>query len=181
MTSFAAHADFGKCRVEFVLRRVVVFADVGGVAFRAHVVPVLLRPCPMQRVRRWNVLTGIEMEPALAVFVFGPRVPSIGQGLEPSIRKLDEVLLKRIDTEGVFDGEVSRLAVLSLRLHGKAAVLTEKACYRAEMLSFRIVEVAEYGCLCRVLHRVRMLRTSPGGAFRSMTARAGGRTYEALL
>src|SRR5208337_536436 len=50
VTRLAPNAHLRKGGMEAVLRRIVILAHACRVAFRAHVVPVLLRPSPVQRV-----------------------------------------------------------------------------------------------------------------------------------
>ena len=52
----------------------------------------------MQNVVVPDVFVGIEVEPALAAFVFRPAVPCNRQCLQPPIGEFDQVLLKRVDT-----------------------------------------------------------------------------------
>jgi hypothetical protein len=69
--------------------------------FGAHEIPVLIEFRPVQNVVVPDVLVRIEMEPTLAVLVFRSAVPCNRQSLQPSVRKFDQVLLKRIHAEGV--------------------------------------------------------------------------------
>ena len=78
MTRLATHADFRKARGEAVVGGVIVLAHAGRMALRAHEVPVLVQPGPMQDIVVLDLLVRIEMEPALAALsllspVFGQR------------------------------------------------------------------------------------------------------------
>ena len=58
-----------------------------------------------------DLLVRIQMKPALAALVLRPAVPSERWDLQAPIGKLDQILLKRIDAEGVFHLEGRKLAV----------------------------------------------------------------------
>jgi hypothetical protein len=81
----------------------------------------------MQDVIMADLLIGVEVEPALAAFVLGAAVPGDGQGLQPAIRELDQVLLQRIDAEGVFHFKRGELAIRSVGLDQEPAVLAKKS------------------------------------------------------
>ena len=80
-------------------------------AVGAHVVPVLVRPRPVQRIGVRDPLVGVEMEPALPALRLRPRVPGDGQALHPPSGELDEVLLEGPVAEGVRDFVVVQGAV----------------------------------------------------------------------
>ena len=176
VTGFAPDAHLGKGGFEAVLRGIVVLVHVGGVALRAHVVPVLLRPGPVERIRRRNVFLGIQMKPPLPAFGLGPRIPGIGQRLQPPIREFDEILLEGIDPERIFDGELGFLPVLALRGDKEAPILAGEARLGAEMRGLGAVEVAQHGRFGRLLHRMGMLRRLPGFCFFFVASGANRRT-----
>ena len=89
MASFAAHADFRPMRLEFIGSGIVVLTHIRGVAVRAHEVPILRWPGPMQLVVVGDPLIGVEVKPALAAVLLGARVPGNRERLQPAIRKLD--------------------------------------------------------------------------------------------
>jgi hypothetical protein len=72
---------------------VEVFLQMSGVAIGALVVPGLVAPGPVQRVARFELLVGVEMEPALAALLFRPAVPGDAQRLQPPAGKRDQILL----------------------------------------------------------------------------------------
>src|SRR5450432_161892 len=75
MASLAANADFRKRRRELVVRRVIILPDAGGVALRAHEIPVLVEPGPMQHIVVADFLVRIEVKPVLTAFLFRPAIP----------------------------------------------------------------------------------------------------------
>src|SRR6186997_3506328 len=92
----------------------------------AHEVPVLIELRPMQDVVVTDFFIGIETEPALAAFFLWPDIPGNRKRLHASVWKLDQVLLKRIDAEGIFHLKGSELSVGSVRLDKILAVLPEE-------------------------------------------------------
>src|SRR5208282_6633061 len=85
VAAFAADADFGKSRVVGVGGRVIVLVNRGRMAFRAHIVPVLLAARPMQDVARRNRLVAIDVEPALPPLLFRARIPGPGKDLHTPV------------------------------------------------------------------------------------------------
>src|SRR5690606_4406074 len=101
VAGLAADVDLGPLRVVPVALARVVFRQVRRMTARAARVPVLEGAGPVQRVCVIDLLVGVEAIPALAAFGGGPAVPGDAERLQPSVRKFDEVLLERIDTERV--------------------------------------------------------------------------------
>jgi hypothetical protein len=54
-------------------------------AFGAHEIPVLIELGPMQNVIVLDLLSGVEMNPALPAFILRPGIPRDGQGLDASV------------------------------------------------------------------------------------------------
>ena len=161
MTCLAAHADFRKARGKAIVGRIVILAHAGRMTLRAHEVPVLIEPGPVQDVVVLDLLVRIEMEPALAAFVLGPAVPGDRQRLQPAVGEFDEILLQRVDTERVLDLEGGELAVRPVGLDEKLSVLAEEARTHAVIVEARVVEIAEHRLVGRVLHREVVLRGAP--------------------
>ena len=115
----------------------------------------------MQHVVVLDVLIGIEMEPALAAFALGARVPGKRQRLDAPVGKLDEILLQGIKPEGVFHLEGAKLAVGAVGLDHELVAVAEEARVHAEIIEARIVEVAEHALLGGMRHGVRVLRAVP--------------------
>jgi hypothetical protein len=88
-----------------------------------------------------NVFTRIKMKPALSAFTFEAGVPGIGQHLQPTVWKFDEILLEGIDPESVLDLELLLAAVLALGFDEETAILSEETRLGAEMLDLRAVEL----------------------------------------
>ena len=67
------------------------------------------------------------MEPALPALILGPRIPGDAERLQPAVREGDQILLQRIDAEGVADLEVVELAVRPVGGDEELAVAPEEA------------------------------------------------------
>ncbi|MOA04097.1 hypothetical protein D3C78_1236320 [compost metagenome] len=127
VAGLAAHADLRPAGGEAIAFGVVVLAQVGGVAIRAHEVPVLCRAGPVQRIGVADLLFRIEMEPALSALIRRPAVPGDGQGLQTAVRKLHQILLQGFDAEGVADAELGQLAVGAVGKDEEAPIATVEA------------------------------------------------------
>jgi hypothetical protein len=183
MAGFATHADFRKARGKTIVSRIIVLAHAGRVALGAHEIPVLVQLGPMQDVVVFDLLVRIEMEPALAALLLRAAVPGDRERLQPAVREFDEILLQRIDAEGVLHLERGELAVRSVGLGEKFSVLAEEARAHAEMLEAGVVEIAEHRLIGGVLHRVPVLRCAPQLRLRlvaagtDLAADEGGRAF----
>ena len=62
-------------------------------------------PGPVQRIEMRHRSVRIEMKPALAALFLWPRIPCDRERLHAAAGKRDQILLQRIDAEGVFDLE----------------------------------------------------------------------------
>src|SRR5262249_1628144 len=101
VAGLASHAGLRPRRGAAGARRVVILDDPGRMALGAHEVPVLIQSRPMQHVVVLDLLVRVEMEPALAALLFRARVPGDRERLQAAVGKFDEILLQRIDPEGV--------------------------------------------------------------------------------
>src|SRR5262249_20437166 len=143
-------------------------AHAGRVAPGAHEVPVLVQLGPMQDVVVLNLLVRIEVKPPLPALLLRSAVPGDRQRLQPAVGKFDEVLLQRLDAEGVLYLERGELAVRAIGLDEKLSVLAEEAGVHPVIVESRIVEIAEHRCVGCVLHRELVLRVAPELRFRGM-------------
>src|SRR5262249_57328683 len=100
----------------------------------------------------------IEVEPALAAWVLRAGVPGERERLQPAVRKLDEILLQRIDAEGVLHLEDGELAVGAAGLDKKFPVLAEEAGVHAVIIEASLVEIAAHRFIGRMIHRELVLR-----------------------
>ena len=172
MAGFAADIDFGPNRGKAIARRVVVLAHAGRVALGAHEIPVLVQLRPMQNIIMADFLIGIEVEPALATLVFCTAIPGDRQGLQPSVRERNQVLLQRIDAKSVFDLECGELAVRSVRLDKEAAILAKEPGRHTVIVEPRIVEVAQHRLFGCMLHGEFVLRILPQRCLSAVATRA---------
>ena len=173
VAGLAADADLRPGRRETVACRIVVLADAGRVALRAHVVPVLVQPGPMQDIGMADILAGIEVEPALAARRPRAAVPGDRQRLQPAVGELHQVLLQGIDAEGVFDLEGGEPSVRAIGLDQEFSILAEEAGSDAVIVEMRVAEVAEHGRIGGVVHGVPVLRRLPQPELGAMTIRTG--------
>ncbi len=173
VAGLAADADLGPAAVEAVRGGIVVLGDARRVALGAHVVPVLVQPGPVQLVVRRDRLVRVEVEPALPALVRGPAVPGDRQRLEAAVRELDQVLLQRLDAEGVLHLEGGERAVRPVSLDHELVAVAEKARPHAEMLEGRAREVAAHRRLGRMRHCLRVLRAGPRFELCRVAAGAG--------
>src|SRR5262249_48299957 len=75
MASLTADADFREGCGKAIARWVVVLAHAGRMAFRTHIVPILVQLGPVQKVVVTDLFVGIEVEPALTTLFPGTAVP----------------------------------------------------------------------------------------------------------
>ena len=172
MTRLATDRDLLPCGAKRVAAGVVALHHFARVAIGAHEVPVLRALRPVQLVAEIQLLVRILAEPALTARGFRARVPAHRQCLQASARQLDQVLLKRLDTERVLDFEIGELAVGSVGAHEELVVAPEEARRHAVESEFRPIEIAEHGVGRRVLHRASVLRGRPFGELSGMAALA---------
>ena len=98
------------------------------------------------------MLAGIEVEPALTALLFRPAIPGDAERLQPPAWKRDQVLLQRIDPEGVGDRIVLQRTVgpsvrtMNLSPPRKKVVVTPKCSSEASEKSPSIVAVVA-GCI----------------------------------
>src|SRR5215510_2468131 len=137
VTGLAPDVDLAPLALIGVRHRIVVLLEIRGVALRAHEVPVLVAPRPVQRIVGRELFVGIQGKPAPP-----PHVPSHGEALEPPPGKFHQVLLQRRHAERVLDLEVAGLAVGALRVHEELAVAREEAGALAEVGEGRVAEIA---------------------------------------
>src|SRR5690348_8383909 len=83
-------------------------------AVGALIIPGLVAPGPVQPVASRQFLVGVEVEPALAALLFRAAVPGVAERLIAPPWKGDQVLLQRVDPEGVGDLVVVESAVRPL-------------------------------------------------------------------
>src|SRR5215471_6230745 len=76
-------------------------------AIGAVLVPVVGGGRPVKLVCRSDALVAIEMEPAPAAAVLGTCVEREGECLKATVSDVEQILLKRLDAEGVLHFESS--------------------------------------------------------------------------
>ena len=98
VAGLAAHGEFRHRRVVGVGLEIVVFADPGIVAARAHLVPDHSAPGPVAPFAGHAILVAIDVEPFLRV-----RIPAGFHRVETSALAVHEELTQRIVTDDAFD------------------------------------------------------------------------------
>ncbi len=156
VTRLAAHVDLGPRGLEGVGLGVVRFAQIRGVALRAHAVPRLGAARPVQPVIGGDVPIRIQVEP-----LFLLRVPRDAERLVATSGERDQVLLERLPTERVGDLELPHLAPRPLRDHVVSAVTGREAARDPPVLELRVPEIAAHGGRVRGCHRVVVIRADP--------------------
>src|SRR5262249_2296996 len=179
VAGLAGDVDLGIARGETPRRRVVVLPDAGRVALRAHVVPVLAGPRPVQLVAMGPVRTGIKMKPALAAVRARPRVPRDAQRLEPAIREFDEVLLQRRDSERVLDLVVAKAAVGTVGAHHESAVAAREDRGDTRVGEPSVIEIRGDAPLGGRLHGELVVRAAPAIMFLDVALSAELRSHVA--
>jgi hypothetical protein len=117
VTRLAGDVDLRIARGKAAGLRIEILPNARRVARRAHVVPVLARARPVQRVTEAHVVARIEVKPALPALRSRPRVPRDGERLEAPVGELEQILLERSRPEGVLDVVVAERAVGAVRAH----------------------------------------------------------------
>src|SRR5262249_1278317 len=130
VASLASDVDLCKRGCICARWRIVILADVGGMAIRAHEVPVLIDTRPVERVAVGNPGARIEEEPSLATLRTRTAVPGNSEHLQAPAWHPDKVLLKRRDSEGVVDFEIVQGAVWSVGADHEFATAAEE--YRSQ-------------------------------------------------
>jgi hypothetical protein len=139
----------------------------------ALVVPGLVAAGPVQWVAGLELLTGIELEPALTTLVFGPAVPGDPERLQPAAGKGDQVLLQRIDPERIGDRIVVQRAIRAVCADHELVAIAEEGGRDPKMLERRVGEVAEHRSLGGFLHCQGVVRALPGVELRRVATGAG--------
>ncbi|MOA24925.1 hypothetical protein D3C78_1456230 [compost metagenome] len=127
----------------------------------------------MQLVAVVDRFAGVEVEPALPAGTGRAAVPGDGQGLQAAVGKLHQILLQRLDAEGVADLVVAQLAVGAVGAHEETSVAAIEARFDPRIAEGGVVEVAEHRVALGVLHGVGVLRALPGLELLAMAVRAG--------
>src|SRR5262245_49170703 len=134
MAGLAANADLRKGCGEMLRHRIVVLMHARRMAFGTHEIPILVQLGPVQEIVVTDLLIRIEVKPALTTPILGSAVPSERQGLQATVWKFDQVLLQRIDAEGVFHLERCKFAIRAVGFDQKRPIVAEKARAHAKVV-----------------------------------------------
>ena len=173
----AAHVDFRKGGLVGAGNQIEIALEIGGVAIRAHVIPVHAVAGPVEPVRRIDALVFCEGEPPFAL-----RIPGDRESLQAPVFQRDEILLERFVAESIGDGPGLHGSVGSLRMDEEAVLFPEEARFDAAVTKHGVVEIAEYGfregffhgpVMIRAFPRERGFRMAPGTDFAAHIRRGG--------
>jgi hypothetical protein len=138
VAGFATHTDLRPGRPVGLVVRVIVLAQVRGVTFGTHGVPVLAVVGPIEPVVGSQRAVRVEMVPALL-----PRIPGNRQALQPPAGKRNQVLLQGKPAEGMGDFEFSHLASRPRGGHHEPAFLLIKPGGHTEVMKLGIGEISQ--------------------------------------
>src|SRR6187399_42237 len=142
VTSLATDVDLRPGGAIAARRSVITFAEVGGVALGTLVIPRLIDPGPMQA----------EVEPPLAAARCGPRIPCGSKNLQSPACCGKQVLLQRIDAEGVCHWKLGRLAVRARGANPIPAVAPAETRSEVRGYQLRVAEISHHACRAWSFH-----------------------------
>ena len=174
MATLAGDVDVDPAGGIAVGSEVVVLLQMGGMAARALIVPGLVASGPMETIAGTQGLAWVKGKPALPTLLLRTAVPCNPKCLIAAARKGNQILLERIDAEGVVDFIIVQRAVRSLGpRHELVAIAGE--CRRHVMMGQRYVgEIAEDRGGIRLLHGKGMMRSLPALGRRHMAPGTSG-------
>ncbi len=177
MAGLAADADFRIGSGVLVRRRIVLLAQVGGMAVRAMAVPVLIDGSPVQRALRIACGFRVQGEPALAALVGRAAVPGGAERLQATAWQTQQILLQGVNAEGIAHRIVTLLAVRPRRANHELVAATGER--RAVTLRQRRgAEIAQHTVGAGGLHGQLMMGAEPIPVGLGMAAGTGGRANE---
>jgi hypothetical protein len=177
MTGFTGYIDFIPGSIISPGTGIVLFPDIGGMAFRAHIIPVLSYMRPVQHILRGNAFLVVNMEPALSALLCRTCIPAEGQHLVSPSRELNKVLLQRPDAKNIRDPEIAVLTVYSLGIDHKFPALPEKPGVISKVINGKVIKISEDGLFIRNIHGHIVVRTLEEFVFPLMTFPAGFPAY----
>ena len=120
---------------------IIVFAQIRGMAFRTHAIPVLAGIGPVQPITRIQRFIRIEMIPFLLA-----HIPGQWQALQAAAFEWHQILLQRIPSESVGDFIITHFTSRALGVNIKFATLAIESGRHTEMLKHGITEVSQNRC-----------------------------------
>jgi hypothetical protein len=177
VAGLAADAQLAPPAGEAVRLRVVAELEVGDVALHTHVVGRLQVAGPVERVAGLQRFVGEQVEPALAPRLRGARVPGPGKRAQAAALCLDQILLQRVDAEGVGQGEHGLLAVGAAHDRFIALAGATKHGTLAAVLELH-PQLGQHGHGCGRLHGAGVIRRLPGQRLGFVAGRATRRAHE---
>ena len=124
-----------------------------------------------------NRLIGIKVKPALAPGGRRPGIPADGQRLKTTATQVDQVLLQRVDPEGIENPVFGQLTVRAIGGDEELIALLTKPRAHPRVVEVRVIKVRQNGIGAGVGHGMGMLRRLPGQVLVGMatgTAAAAG-------
>ena len=179
MASLTADVYFRPRGLEGFAFHAVVFLQIGGMTFGAHVVPVLFTSGPVQWILVRNEFLRIDVVPALAALSAAPGIPGDRQHLHVTIGHLDQVLLQRRNAKRVFDREHLEFTICIVSSNQEVAATFEKSGGHVEILKLDTGKISQDALGRDLLHRQRVMRILPKLELRRVALPACLRSGEA--
>jgi len=179
VAGFAADRDLGPARVVAVPSRLIAAHQPGRMAGRAHEIPPLVAPGPVQRIAGAGQRIRHQVKPALPAFRGRAAIPGPGQRLPPAIGEQHQILLQGIEAEGLGDGELGLGAVRAIGPHDEAVAVAAEDGAAAPLRHAASVEGAEHAGRRRCLHCAGVVAGLPLGVLCGVAGGAGGGADEA--
>lgn len=104
-----------------------------------------------------HALLRVKVEPAPLV-----RIPGCAVGLQAPVRQFQQVLLQRLETEGIGHLEVGALTIRALGINPELIVRLAKLRRLCIVLQGGRAEIAEHRVRHGRLHRQLVMRAAPG-------------------
>jgi hypothetical protein len=168
----AGDVDLRPGRLVAVPSEVVALRDVRRVALGAHRVPAAGGTGPVQHVARRDGFFGMEVEPALTALAGGPRVPGDAESLQAPPGERNQVLLERLDAEGVRDLELAPLALGVRCAHEQAPIASFETEVFVPVPEGGLRGVRQYGVVVGDLHGEVVVRAAPASRLVGVAAGA---------
>ena len=174
MASGATHGHVLPLGVVSVFHRVVVTLQPGGMAIGALVVPVLVNAGPVHGIAGPALPRFIQPEPALTAVGLAAGIPGNVESLKAAIANINQVLLQRVNPEGVADGPLAFFVTLP-GVNNELPVFLQELNGEVWIFITGTREVSRYRLRRGFSHGNRMLGAGPLCNFAGMTVDTIGR------
>jgi hypothetical protein len=174
VAGFAGDVDFAESGLVGIAGRVIALAQIGRVALSALQRPVLVEAGPVQGVLGDRPSgSGRGGTSAGRPRSSGSRIPGNRQRLVAPAGEGNQILLQRVEAEGVGDLVVRKLAVGAVGADHELVATLEEGGLDAVLPELDVGEVTEHARGVGLLHRQLVMGTRPGLEFRLVAGLAG--------